>query len=254
MIVVLILVSLLIWSASPFMIIRPCRIQLRFDQLRTCSVERSRFSCRQCLSLKGRSDDDETSPKLQLLDDNDGPKVSVRSLEEVTVKPSSWASISDDDAGSKTTPSAATMPVKTKTGSKKSIFGDLSVQDLVAEREERIRQRGGKRSQKEDLNGIDPLTPFLFSTVPAVMSLVGWQISTFLAANFAIQYLDSELYPVQRIAIVGRNLVVGLFTLQSGFCASISLGLFLLGVTVTVGVAKGELDPAKKKVINDEVR
>ena len=251
MAVVIILVSLLIQSASPFMILRPCSTQLRVDQLRT-SVEHSRYT--QCLSLKGRSDDEETSPKLQLLEDNNGPKVSVRSLEEVTVKPSSWASVSDDaGGGSKTTP-IATMPVKAKTGSKKSIFGDLSVQDLVAEREERIRQRGGKRSQKEDLNGIDPLTPFLFSTVPAVMSLVGWQISTYLAANFAIQYLDSELYPVQRIAIVGRNLVVGLFTLQSGFCASISLGLFLLGVTVTVGVAKGELDPAKKKAINDEVR
>lgn len=251
MAVVIILVSLLIGIASSFMILRPYRTQLRVDQL-TTSVE---HSSKQCLSLKGRSDDDETSPKLQLLDDNDGPKVSVRSLEEVTVKPSSWASVSNDDSGGGSKPtSSATMPVKAKTGSKKSIFGDLSVQDLVAEREERIRQRGGRRSQKEDLNGIDPLTPFLFSTVPAVMSLVGWQISTYLAANFAIQYLDSELYPVQRIAIVGRNLVVGLFTLQSGFCASISLGLFLLGVTVTVGVAKGELDPAKKKVINDEVR
>lgn len=79
--------------------------------------------------------------------------------------------------------------------------------ELVLEREARIKKRG--INKKEDLNGIDPITPFVFSTVPAVMSYIGWQISNYMAAHFAIQYLDSELYPVQRIAIIGRNVVVG---------------------------------------------
>ena len=63
---------------------------------------------------------------------------------------------------------------------------------------------------KEDLNGINPSTPFLFSTVPFVMSIAGWQITTYLAGHFATELLDSDLYPLQRAAIIARNLIVGL--------------------------------------------
>jgi hypothetical protein len=44
--------------------------------------------------------------------------------------------------------------------------------------------------------------------------------------------------------------VLGMSTLATGFCGVISLGgLVLLGIAVTVGVAKGELDPNKPRVI-----
>ena len=100
-------------------------------------------------------------------------------------------------------------------------------------------------SRPEDLNGINPATTLLFSLLPAAASYVFLQISNYLTANFATQLLSSELYPVQRIAVVVRNLVVGLTTLAGGFCGIIGVGLFALGVTVAVGVAKGELDPSK---------
>ena len=44
------------------------------------------------------------------------------------------------------------------------------------------------------------------------------------------------------------SLQVGITTLASGFTGVISIGLFLLGVTVAIGVAKGELDPNNEKV------
>lgn len=64
-------------------------------------------------------------------------------------------------------------------------------------------------SGKEDLNGIQPMTPLSFSIVPLGMSLVGWQLTTYLAGHFAIQYVDSDIYPIQRAAIVARNLIIG---------------------------------------------
>ena len=44
-------------------------------------------------------------------------------------------------------------------------------------------------------------------------------------------------------------LKVGITTLASGFTGVISIGLFLLGITVAIGVAKGELDPNNEKII-----
>ena len=95
----------------------------------------------------------------------------------------------------------------------------------------------------EDLNGINPVTTILFSAFPVVASYGLTTLSSYLAGNFAVQYLNSDLYPVQRVAIVVRNLVVGLVTLGAGFCGIIGVGLLALGITVAVGVAKGELDP-----------
>ena len=103
-------------------------------------------------------------------------------------------------------------------------------------------------NRQEDLNGINPITPIVFSTVAISMCYIAWQISAYLSAHFAIDYVTSDIYPVQRLAIVSRNIVVGLSTLASGFSGVIAVGLILLGITVGVGVAKGELDPTPKDV------
>ena len=39
----------------------------------------------------------------------------------------------------------------------------------------------------------------------------------------------------------------GMSTLATGFCAVVSLGLVLLGIAVSIGVFKGELDPNRKR-------
>lgn len=67
-----------------------------------------------------------------------------------------------------------------------------------------------------------------------------------MTETFAVQFIDeSNPYPVQRAAIVARNLVVGLSALASGFTGVVAVGLFAMGCVVGVGVLKGELDPNK---------
>ncbi|KAJ1431629.1 hypothetical protein B484DRAFT_448287 [Ochromonadaceae sp. CCMP2298] len=184
--------------------------------------------------------DDDDRPKLQMAEEIDGPRVKVRTLEEsapvnLLINPKIIAPVV-----------TVTPPALEKKKSSKT-FGNLSMDELVAAREERIKKRGGALNQKTDINGIEPATPFLFSTVAVLMSYAAWQASTYMAGHFAISYLDSEYYPVQRIAMVGRNVVVGMFMLFSGFSGSIAFGLVLLGGAVAIGVAKGELDPKKVK-------
>ena len=124
------------------------------------------------------------------------------------------------------------------------------------------------KQKLEDLNGIEPSRPLQFSIVAALMAVIGWQITSFLSSHFAIEFVDSEIYPMQRIAIVARNIVVGIMTLGKRFCVYIllkclacvtylcniegttfsgviAIGLVFLSVRVALGVSKGELDPNK---------
>ena len=69
------------------------------------------------------------------------------------------------------------------------------------------------KQKLEDLNGIEPLRPLQFSVVALLMAAIGWQLTSFLSGNFAIGFVDSDVYPMQRLAIVARNIVVGIMTL-----------------------------------------
>lgn len=77
------------------------------------------------------------------------------------------------------------------------------------------------------------------------MAYLGYLFSTYLIKHLAIDFVDSEIYPIQRAAIVIRNLVIGISTLATGFSAVVCIGLIGLGIAVTIGVLKGELDPKK---------
>jgi hypothetical protein len=101
------------------------------------------------------------------------------------------------------------------------------------------------------LNGINPLTPILFSLVPFSMMVLGYQLSNYLTLNFAVSFLYSDLYTIQRLAVVARNVIVGLTILATAFCGVIGLGLFLLGMTVLIGILKGELNPNKVDLKTD---
>ncbi len=201
----LILTCWLVCSAS-FLVLRPARM----------------FS-----SLQLRDDDDD-GPMLRMPEENDMPRISVK---EIDVK----------------------LPVQSSTTKPVSAtFGSLSVDDLKTRmtKIDATKSSGSGKwkdlpSRPEDLNGINPLIPLLFSAFPALMAYAGWKASSYLTANFAIQFIDSEIYPVQRLAIVLRNVVVGITTLATGFTGAIGLGLFAMGVAVAIGVMKGELDPNK---------
>jgi hypothetical protein len=119
-----------------------------------------------------------------------------------------------------------------------AVFGSLSIEDLNARLQET--EPAGKplklEQKLEDLNGIKPSTPFQFSAVAALMAYGGFKITSYMTDNFAVQLLDSELYPVQRFATFSRNIVVGILTLGTSFSAIICLGLIGLGIAVTSGV------------------
>ena len=180
-------------------------------------------------SLKSIDNDDDDSPIMRMPEENDSPRISVKEID-----------------------TKAITAVSTTKKQVSATFGSLSVDDLKTRmtKIEATKTTGTGKwkdlpSRPEDLNGINPLIPLVFSALPALMAYAGWQASTYLTANFAVQFIDSEIYPVQRLAIVLRNVVVGITTLATGFTGAIGLGLFAMGVAVAIGVMKGELDPNK---------
>ena len=150
----------------------------------------------------------------------------------------------------KSTTKSTTRSISSKTS---ATFGSMTIDDLK-KRMIPLENNLGKPLPKrtEDLNGINPVVPILFSSFPFLMAFGGYKLSSYLSAHFAVQFLASDIYTLQRIAIVARNILVGLTTLGTTFCGVIGLGLFALGITVGFGVLKGELDPNKKDInVND---
>ena len=86
-------------------------------------------------------------------------------------------------------------------------FGSLSLEELVNIRREDRPPPTGLIERKDDLNGIKPQTPFIFATVPALMSYGSWRIASYLAAHFAVQFVESDIYPVQRMAGESWNIL-----------------------------------------------
>jgi hypothetical protein len=179
---------------------------------------------------------DESNENLLDIKDDLPKKFNIRSLDEVQ-----RSSKSDNNK------------ITSKTEIASATFGNLSIKDLkgrMIEKEPQPYFSGTKMPEKKivDLNGIDPTTPFIFCVVPALMSTVGYFGSKYMGEHFAVEFLTSDLYPVQRMATVARNIIVGIFMLGTGFSGVVSIGLFFLGIAVATGVAKGELDPNKKEV------
>lgn len=173
-------------------------------------------------------DDSDDVPKLSFREENDKPRVDVKNLNENIKKE---------------------KPIEFSKARQSATFGSVSIDDLksrMVEREPLVSKPLPKRT--EDLNGINPVTPLTFSIVAGAMAVAGWQLAAYFTANFAISFLTSDLYPVQRMAIVARNLVVGISTLAAAFSGMVCIGLIALGVVVAIGVAKGELDPNKPRL------
>ena len=68
-------------------------------------------------------------------------------------------------------------------------------------------------------------------------------ISSYFTINSSL--FRTTFHRIYHICVFAK---VGITTLASGFTGVISIGLFLLGITVAIGVAKGELDPNNEKV------
>ncbi|CAE7322806.1 SLC2A3 [Symbiodinium sp. CCMP2592] len=117
---------------------------------------------------------------------------------------------------------------------------EAQVEAVPTEDQKRIVQ------QEVDLNGIDPTACFVGAAPVAALSYGFWTFTSRSAEWFYNHPVESEFYPVQRLGLVFQAAVVGLSSLASGIFGFTALGIFLLGVRVSIGVLSGELDPADK--------
>ena len=109
-------------------------------------------------------------------------------------------------------------------------------------------ERQRSLEEARDLNGVNPLVCIGGAAFSWACAGALWVFTTYLGIFFASHPLDTDVYFVQRVAGVFRNVVVGLSSLASGFFGVVGVGIFLLGVRVGYGVITGELDPTPIKV------
>ncbi|KAL3756657.1 hypothetical protein ACHAWU_002560 [Discostella pseudostelligera] len=109
-------------------------------------------------------------------------------------------------------------------------------------------ERQRSLEEARDLNGVNPLVCIGGAAFAWACAGALWVLTTYLGIFFASHPLDTDVYFVQRVAGVFRNVVVGLSSLASAFFGVVGVGVFLLGVRVGYGVITGELDPTPIKV------
>mmetsp|Transcript_58810 Transcript_58810/g.70138 ORF Transcript_58810/g.70138 Transcript_58810/m.70138 type:complete len:279 (+) Transcript_58810:34-870(+) len=118
-------------------------------------------------------------------------------------------------------------------------------------------EREAKLAEARDLNGVNPVVAITASLFAFGFAVATWTLTQYLAGQFASHPVESDVYFIQRLASVFRNLVMGLFSLASGFFGVTGMGIFAMGVRVAYGVAKGELDPtpvSKKSGGGEEIK
>jgi len=108
-------------------------------------------------------------------------------------------------------------------------------------------ERQAAIEEARNLNGINPVVAITASFAALGIAYGIWTFTSFLGEVFLSHPVETDVYAIQRLASVFRNLVMGLFSLMSGFFGVTGLGVFLLGVRVAYGVLNGELDPTPIK-------
>ena len=103
-------------------------------------------------------------------------------------------------------------------------------------------ERQAAIEEARNLNGVNPLVPLLGGAVALALAYGLWQATQQTAGYLGGQVVPDN-YVAQRASLVGRNVVIGLLALASGFFGVTGLGILLLGLRVSLGVASGELDP-----------
>ena len=124
--------------------------------------------------------------------------------------------------------------------------------DFQSKKTEEERQRSIEEAR--DLNGVNPLVCIGGAAFAWACAGGLWLLTTYLGVLFASHPLDTDVYFVQRLTQVFRNVVMGLSSLASGFFGVVGIGIFLLGIRVAYGVMTGELDPTPiKKSKSEEI-
>jgi len=125
-------------------------------------------------------------------------------------------------------------------GKRREYFKDFQSQKTEEERQRSI-------EEARDLNGVNPLVCIGGAAFAWACAGGLWLLTTYLGVLFASHPLDTDVYFVQRLSQVFRNVIMGLSSLASGFFGVIGIGIFLLGLRVAYGVMMGELDPTPIK-------
>lgn len=173
----------------------------------------------------------------------------------------------DDDVGDKTpTDKAVTNTVnerlmaelkaqeqQEKYGARSSIGNKLRMMDGYGRPRKSDAEIKAAIEAARDLNGVNPVVALTGSLFALGVAAGLWYATGQLASFFTLHPVTSDVYFVQRSAGLIRNVSMGLVSLASGFFGVTGLGIFLLGVRVSYGVMKGELDPTPIKR-NQQVR
>jgi hypothetical protein len=129
-----------------------------------------------------------------------------------------------------------------KYGSRSAMSKSMGVRSRKSDQE-----REAAIEEARNLNGVNPVVAITGSLFALAMAAGLWGLTNWLAEWFFLHPTNSDVYFVTRASSVVRNIVMGLSSLASGFFGVTGLGIFLLGIRVAYGVAKGELDPTPIK-------
>lgn len=136
---------------------------------------------------------------------------------------------------------------KEKYGARSNLGKKLGLSSLRRSTGKTDAEREAALEEMRNLNGVNPASALGGSFLAIGIAVGLWYATNVLATFFALHPVNSDVYFVQRVAAVFRNVVVGLISLASGFFGVTGFGIFLLGVRVAYGVATGELDPTPMK-------
>lgn len=136
-------------------------------------------------------------------------------------------------------------------GAKSSIGKKMGLDSFASTKTDA--ERKAAIEEARDLNGVNPAVA-LGGAAFALLTAAGlWIFTSYLAEAFVSHPVETDVYFVQRVASVFRNVVMGLSSLASGFFGVCGVGLLLLGIRVAYGVATGELDPTPIKSKKTEI-
>jgi len=113
-----------------------------------------------------------------------------------------------------------------------------------------MEEREASWAEVRNLNGVNPVVSFVAGMVGLGFGSVLFATTkSFTRSIVENPISEDDLYFVQRTTQVGRNLLMGIMTMGTGFTVFASVGVLCLSIRVAYGVMTGELDPTpiKKK-------
>lgn len=132
--------------------------------------------------------------------------------------------------------------------------------DATLTEEEKAKKAEKERIEKQDeealadLNGINPRFALFGSGFTLFLAFVFWRITQGMAITFNNLHIESDFYPVQRVANTASTALIGLAALGTGIFGGIGLGLTALTTRIIYGISTGELDPNKpRKATSKEI-